>query len=243
MAVRRLKYCYGFAFCMNKSLILLSTADDRYIFMNTLFPIFLKLDTIQVLLVGGGNVGFEKLVAMLINSPKANIVVVAPDIREEVEDFAAEFSNVTIEQRKFEFSDLENKHLVVCATDDKELHRQIWAKSREMRILINVADTPDLCDFYLSSVVKKGDLKIAISTNGKSPTFAKRFREVLEETLPDNLPDLLNNLKRVRDNLSGDFKEKVDILNDLTSVLKTKSDSLPITQHERDYRSGTKKAV
>ncbi|MBY0424127.1 MAG: bifunctional precorrin-2 dehydrogenase/sirohydrochlorin ferrochelatase [Cytophagales bacterium] len=210
--------------------------------MNTLFPIFLKLDAIQVLLVGGGNVGFEKLLAMLINSPKANITVVAPEILEELSEFAAEFPTVKIIQRKFEFSDMNGVQLIVCATDDKNLHKEIYSKAKEKGILINVADTPDICDFYLGSVVKKGDLKIAISTNGKSPTFAKRFREVLEETLPDNLPDLLNNLKNVRDTLSGDFKEKVDKLNELTSVLKVNSKSQTST-NERDYRTGTKAAV
>lgn len=211
--------------------------------MNTLFPIFLKLDTINVLLVGGGNVGFEKLVAMLINSPKAKITVVAPMILEEVEEFAAEFPQVVICQRKFEESDLVGKNIVICATDDKALHIDILAKAHTRNILVNVADTPDLCDFYLGSVVKKGDLKIAISTNGKSPTFAKRFREVLEETLPDNLPDLLNNLKRVRDTLTGDFKDKVDKMNELTSVMKVNSSIPKINHNERDYRSGTKKAV
>jgi siroheme synthase-like protein len=210
--------------------------------MNTLFPIFLKLDAINILLVGGGNVGFEKLLAMLINSPKANISVIAPEILDELLEFAAEFSNVKIHKRKFDFSDLDGVHIVVCATDNKDLHHEIYLRAREKRILINVADTPEICDFYLGSIVKKGDLKIAISTNGKSPTFAKRFREVLEETLPDNLPDLLNNLKNVRDTLSGDFKDKVDKLNELTSVLKVNSKSQS-SNNERDYRTGTKAAV
>jgi precorrin-2 dehydrogenase / sirohydrochlorin ferrochelatase len=211
--------------------------------MNTLFPIFLKLDSMQLLLIGGGNVGLEKLVNILVNSPKSNVTIVASEILDELEEFASEFANVKIIKRKFEFSDLDGKHLVICATNDKELHRNIYLKTRGEQILVNIVDTPDLCDFYMGSVVKKGDLKIAISTNGKSPTFAKRFREVLEETLPDNLPELLNNLKRVRDRLSGDFKDKVDKLYELTSVLKEKKDPIPIIHNERDYSTGTKKAL
>jgi siroheme synthase-like protein len=182
-------------------------------------------------------------VALLVNSPKANITIVSSEVLDEVKEFAEEFPTVCIVKRKFDFKDLDGKNLVICATDNKDLHRQIWENTRERRILINVADTPELCDFYLGSIVKKGDLKIAISTNGKSPTFAKRFREVLEETLPENLPELLNNLKRVRDSLSGDFKEKVDKLYELTSVLKDNKEPLPTIHNERDYRSGTKKAV
>jgi precorrin-2 dehydrogenase/sirohydrochlorin ferrochelatase len=87
---------------------------------------------------------------------------------------------------------------------------------------VNVADTPDLCDFYLSSVVRKGDLKIAISTNGKSPTFAKRFREILEDILPESLQETLDNLKDLRDKLKGDFSSKVDMLNEITNVMKKK---------------------
>jgi precorrin-2 dehydrogenase / sirohydrochlorin ferrochelatase len=78
-----------------------------------------------------------------------------------------------------------------------------------------------LCDFYLGSIVTKGDLKIAISTNGKSPTFSKRFRMMLEEVLPDELPQVLNNLRTIRDNLKGDFNYKIKKLNEITENLIT----------------------
>ena len=82
-------------------------------------------------------------------------------------------------------------------------------------ILVNVADTPDLCDFYLGSIVTRGDLKVAISTNGKSPTFSKRFRQLLEEILPMDVNDLLQNLNAIRDTLKGDFAYKIKKLNQL----------------------------
>ena len=83
-----------------------------------------------------------------------------------------------------------------------------------------MADTPSLCDFYLGSTVKKGDLKIGISTNGKSPTFAKRFREILEEVIPDSTPGLLDRLKKIRDSLKGNFQEKVEKLDEITSAMR-----------------------
>ncbi|WP_442946002.1 precorrin-2 dehydrogenase/sirohydrochlorin ferrochelatase family protein, partial [Ohtaekwangia sp.] len=87
---------------------------------------------------------------------------------------------------------------------------------------INVADTPDLCDFYLGSVVTKGNLKIGVSTNGKSPTISKRIREYLEEALPDDTNDLLENMQKIRDQIKGDFSHKVKVLNELTtSFLET----------------------
>ena len=88
---------------------------------------------------------------------------------------------------------------------------------------MNVADTPDDCDFYLGSIVKKGDLKLAISTNGKSPTFAKRLRETFEEILPASIQSILDNLSAIRQKMKGDFNDKVEKLNELTSVLR-KSD-------------------
>jgi precorrin-2 dehydrogenase/sirohydrochlorin ferrochelatase len=88
--------------------------------------------------------------------------------------------------------------------------------------LINVADTPELCDFYLGGVVTKGDLKIAISTNGKSPTLAKRIREMLEEAIPENINDLLENLNKLRKSLKGDFESKVEQLNEITKIWKSK---------------------
>jgi siroheme synthase-like protein len=87
---------------------------------------------------------------------------------------------------------------------------------------VNVADTPDLCDFYLSSIVQKGNMKIAISTNGKSPTVAKRIREVLSEMIPDEMEEVLASLGEIRNRLRGDFSEKVRELNKITSVLVNK---------------------
>lgn len=183
---------------------------------NRLYPVFLKLENLQTLLVGAGNVGLEKLTALLKNSPEARVTIVADHICDEIYSMALGNPNIKILNRKFFTSDLENVDLLILATDDRSLHERIKAESRRRRILTNVADTPDLCDFYLGSVVQKGDLKIGISTNGKSPTFAKRFREYLEEILPENLQEVIDNLNRFRNSLKGDFQYKVKALNDLT---------------------------
>jgi siroheme synthase-like protein len=88
--------------------------------------------------------------------------------------------------------------------------------------LVNVADKPELCDFYLGSIVQKGNLKIAISTNGKSPTIAKRIKEVLNETLPEEIDNLLDNMQNIRNKIKGDFTEKVKQLNEITKKLSQK---------------------
>ncbi|MBO9614049.1 MAG: bifunctional precorrin-2 dehydrogenase/sirohydrochlorin ferrochelatase [Dyadobacter sp.] len=190
--------------------------------MNNLFPIFLKLENLHTLIVGGGYVGLEKITAVLDNSPLARVTLVAPEIREEIRNIAAANSRINLIVRKFGDDDLLEKDLVIVATNDKSENKRISETARARHILANVADTPDICDFYLSSVVRKGNLKVAISTNGMSPTFAKRLKEVLGEALPDNLDTAMEQLKAVRDMLKGDFASKVDELNRITSVLTEK---------------------
>jgi precorrin-2 dehydrogenase / sirohydrochlorin ferrochelatase len=189
---------------------------------NKLYPIFLKLESLQTLIVGGGNVGLEKLTALLKSSPEAKITVISEHICADILVIASGNPNIKLVTRKFFTSDLEGNDLLILATDDRLLHERIKAEARKRRILTNVADTPDLCDFYLGSVVQKGDVKIGISTNGKSPTFAKRFREYLEELLPDNLQELVDNLNTFRNDLKGDFQYKVEALNKLTASFITK---------------------
>ncbi|WP_298715485.1 bifunctional precorrin-2 dehydrogenase/sirohydrochlorin ferrochelatase [Chitinophaga sp.] len=189
---------------------------------NHLFPIFLKLDQLQVLVVGGGNVGCEKVGAILNNCPTARVTVVATWFAPEMAGIVEGFPNVTLVEKPFSCGDIFGKDLVIAATADKELNHCIWEKSKAAKVLINVADTPALCDFYLSSVVQKGNLKIAISTNGKSPTIAKRLKEVLNESIPEGLESILQHLHAIRDRLKGDFSEKVRKLNELTSVLVKK---------------------
>lgn len=188
--------------------------------MNTLFPIFVKAENLHTLIVGGGYVGLEKVTALLSNAPNAPITLVATQIRPEIREMARQYPKLELIEEPYHELFLANKDLVIVGTNDKTVNWQVQADCKARRILVNVADTPDLCDFYLSSVVKKGDLKIAISTNGKSPTFAKRFREVLEEILPDSLQETLDNLTAIRMKLKGDFVQKMEKLNEITKVLK-----------------------
>ncbi|MGB0930181.1 MAG: precorrin-2 dehydrogenase/sirohydrochlorin ferrochelatase family protein [Chitinophagales bacterium] len=192
---------------------------------NPLYPIFLKLHQLEMLIVGAGEVGHEKLSFILKSSPDAKITVVAPWISPKVEDLLKEKvgHKVRILKRPFEAADVEGKDLVIAATDIHSLNKEVQRLSKKQGVLVNVADTPDLCDFYLGSIVTRGDLKVAISTNGKSPTFAKRFRQFLESLLPQNTGRLLQNLHLFRNELKGDFEYKVNALNELTESLLEKS--------------------
>ncbi|WP_297338485.1 bifunctional precorrin-2 dehydrogenase/sirohydrochlorin ferrochelatase [Algoriphagus sp.] len=187
--------------------------------MNHLYPIFLKVHQLNVLLIGGGFVATEKLEFLLKSSPEAQVTVVSKFFRPEFLKLAEGKETVTLIEDSYQEKYLGGKHIVIAATDDKKVNRQIRNEAKERFLLVNVADTPELCDFYLGGIVTKGNLKIAISTNGKSPTTAKRLRQLLEEVLPEEIDDLLENLNAYRATLKGDFEYKVKAMNEVTEGL------------------------
>ncbi|MFN8236680.1 MAG: NAD(P)-dependent oxidoreductase [Chitinophagales bacterium] len=111
--------------------------------MNTLYPIFLKTENLSILIVGGGMVGTEKLSFILKNSPEAVITVVAKEISNEIRSTVDRRPSTVLIEKAFEPSDLKNKQLVIAATADKELNKEIYLAAKERQILINVADTPE----------------------------------------------------------------------------------------------------
>lgn len=190
---------------------------------NNLFPVFLKLEQLNVLIVGGGLIGLEKITAVFNNSPETKVTLVAKTVLPEIIAFKESHQQLIILEKEFEISDLTDKDIVIAATGDRAVSELIRAEATKRKILINVADTPDLCDFYLGSIVQKGDLKIAISTNGKSPTLAKRLKEIFNEELQaENIQDLLDSLNKFRNQLKGDFANKVIQLNEATKALLNK---------------------
>ena len=189
---------------------------------NELYPIFLKLHNLSVLIVGGGNVGLEKLSFLLKSSPNARVEVVAPHFLEELVSLAAEHPSVKLTKKRFKKKMLKKRNMVIACTDDLKINKRVYELSRKRYLICNIADTPDLCDYYLGGIVTKGNVKIAISTNGKSPTTAKRLREFFEEVIPEDINQMVQNLNDYRKTLKGDFEEKVQKMNEITKSLKNK---------------------
>ncbi|WP_278034128.1 precorrin-2 dehydrogenase/sirohydrochlorin ferrochelatase family protein [Flavobacterium nitratireducens] len=189
---------------------------------NELYPVFLKLHNLSVLIVGGGNVGLEKLSFLLKSSPNANVEVVAPRFLPELVTLAETHPSVKLTQKKFRKKMLKKRHMVIACTDDLKVNKRVYELSRKRYLICNIADTPDLCDYYLGGIVTKGNVKIAISTNGKSPTTAKRLREFFEEVIPEDINQMVQNLNDYRKTLKGDFEEKVQKMNEITASLKNK---------------------
>lgn len=188
---------------------------------NELYPIFLKVSQLHILIVGGGNVGLEKLTFLLKSSPNAQVRMVSIDYLDETLALAQRH-HVEITYGAYEEKYLDGKHMVVATTDNTAVNEQVYHDCRARSILVNVADNPPFCDFYMGGIVTKGNVKVAISTNGKSPTTAKRLRQFFEDVLPDNIDDLVKNLNEYRKTIKGDFEQKVETLNEFTKGLVDK---------------------
>lgn len=188
---------------------------------NNLYPIFLKTKSLNVLIVGGGNVAEEKLTFLLKSSPDAHVTIVSPMFRAGTIALAKK-GCVTLIDDVYKKSYLQGKHMVVATTEVPEVNVQVWKDCRAEAKLVNVADNPPYCDFYMGGIVTKGNVKVAISTNGKSPTTAKRLRQFFEDVIPENVDDLVKNLNEYRKTIKGDFEEKVEKLNEFTKGLVEK---------------------
>lgn len=185
---------------------------------NELYPVFLKVSNLKTLIVGGGHVALEKLTFLLKSSPNAQVQLVAPEFLPETLELAKKHG-AEITKAKYHEQFLKGKHIVVACTDKVEVNEQVYHDCREQSILVNVADNPPYCDFYMGGIVTKGNVKVAISTNGKSPTTAKRLRQFFEDVIPENIDDLVKNLNTYRKTLKGNFEEKVETLNEFTKGL------------------------
>jgi len=190
--------------------------------MNELFPIFIKTDKIKILVVGGGEVALEKLHFLIKSSPKANVEIISNSFRAEIVKISSASGRIKLKKRMFDNRDILEKHLVIAATNNPALNDRIRTLAKRNKVLLNVADKSDLCDFYLGGIVTKGDLKLAISTNGKSPIMAKRLRQFFENELPDSIEDVIVSTKKLRIKMNGSFERKLKELNVLTKRLVEK---------------------
>lgn len=185
---------------------------------NNLYPVFLKTSNLHILIVGGGNVAEEKLTFLTKSSPDTKVTMVSPIFREATKELALKF-DVELIIDSYHNKYLTGKHMVVVTTDVPEVNVQIYNDCRKLDKLVNVADNPPYCDFYMGGIVTKGNVKIAISTNGKSPTTAKRLRQFFEDVIPEDITKMVQNLNDYRKTIKGDFEQKVEKMNEITEKL------------------------
>ena len=146
--------------------------------MTSLFPMFLKLEGRQCLVVGAGRIGEPKIGGLLETG--ARIRVVAMDASPTVREWALA-GQIELDLRGFLADDLAGAFLTVVATNSRSLNERIYQEAQRRGGLCNVVDVPDLCDFFYPAVVRRGDLQIAVSTAGQSPSLAQNIRQQLEK--------------------------------------------------------------
>jgi precorrin-2 dehydrogenase/sirohydrochlorin ferrochelatase len=164
--------------------------------MSALFPAFLKLVGRRVLVVGAGAIAEQKIIGLLESG--ARVELVAPAATPAVRSLIAH-AGLTWRARDFEEADLHGAFLVIAATGDAAVNERVFREAERRNILCNAVDEPERCHFYYGSVVRRGDLQIAISTNGKSPALAQRIRRELESLFDASYGEWLNWLGQVRD--------------------------------------------
>ena len=146
--------------------------------MTNLFPMFMKLEGKQCLVVGAGKVGEPKIGGLL--ETRARIRVVALDASPAVREWARA-GRIDLELRGFAAGDLDGVFLAVVATSSRTLNERVYHEAQKRGVLCNVVDVPDLCDFFYPAVVRRGDLQIAVSTAGQSPSLAQKICQQLEK--------------------------------------------------------------
>ena len=161
----------------------------------SLFPIFLKLTNRPCIVIGAGHLAESKIESL--QAANARVTVIAPHATERIAAMA-DSGEITWHQREYVAGDLTGQFLVVAATNVPAVNRAVFAEAEAAGILINAVDDPPFCDFYFPSVVRRGDLQIAISTAGHSPALAQRLRKEINAILPLDTGDWLAELGNLR---------------------------------------------
>jgi precorrin-2 dehydrogenase/sirohydrochlorin ferrochelatase len=185
--------------------------------VTSLFPMFMKLDGRQILVVGAGKVGEPKIAGLLETGARIRVVALeaTPAVREW-----AKTGRIELDLRPFTSSDLDGAFLAVVATSSRSLNERIYRDAQVRRVLCNVVDVPDLCDFFYPSVVRRGDLQIAVSTAGQSPSLAQKIRQQLEKQFGPGYAEWVAELGATRKLILGsdlDKERKLDLLHSLAS--------------------------
>jgi len=168
------------------------------------YPVNLDIRNRKCLVVGGGAVGTRKVMTLL--DCGAKVTVVSIDVAEKLQKLA-DNDIIKLEKRPFQISDFDEMFLVMGATDNQEINREIHSEAERLGVLCNIADRPEDCNFILPAIVNRGDLIIAISTSGKSPAFAKKIRKDLEKEFGTEYSEFLKLMGEIRNKLLSEDHE------------------------------------
>ena len=188
-----------------------------FFFDASMFPIFLKLEGRRCLVVGAGTVAEGKIRGLL--DAGATVQVIAPKAVFQIRRWDFE-GKLSWKPREFDPRDLDGASIVIAATNSHEVNARIFQEAKRRNVLCNAVDDPENCDFYYPAVVKRGDLQIAVSTNGRSPALAQRLRKELEEQFGPEYEKWLEELGESREQLNAshmDAEARKKLLHELAS--------------------------
>ena len=170
--------------------------------MSRLYPVFANIAGRKVVVVGGGQVAQRKVLGLL--KCRAHVVVISPELTGEMAQLR-DRGLIEVLNRPYQKGDLEGAWLVIAATGDEQVNQQVFDEANEKGIFCNVVDVPNLCSFQVPSVVRRGDLQIAISTSGASPALAKHIRKQLQEEFGKHYEPFLTALSELRTGLKNKY--------------------------------------
>lgn len=192
------------------------------------YPIFVELQDIPCVVIGGGREAQRKVEGLL--GAGAKVTVVSPELTRPLRKMLAD-SEIDCIQREYQEGDIDPFHIVMVATDDGAVNGEVSAEGRRKRIWVNAADDIPNCDFILPAVIRRGAITIAASTGGASPALARRLREELEAYLTEEMPALADLLKEVR----GDLRSR-SIVPDAEVWQEAIDEDLRVLLAQRKYR-------
>lgn len=187
------------------------------------FPLFINLKDKKVLIVGGGKIAYRKL-EKLINF-EAKITIVAPDICKEIKELEQKNNNINLLEKSFEKEDIINSYLVIAATNDKAMNTKISNYCKEENIQINAVDDLENCTFIFPALIKKDNLTIGITTNGKTPEVSAMLRRKIQNSLPINTEKLIDDICTLRNKLKEivtDQRTRAKIIKEIIVFLEEK---------------------
>jgi len=201
-----------------------------------LFPMFMKLAGKRCLVVGAGRVGEPKIGGLIETGVRIHVVAIEASC--QVRGWA-EAGKIELELRSFSESDLDGKFLAVAATASSPLNQLIYREAQQRGVLCNVVDVPEYCDFFYPAVVERGDLQIAISTNGQSPSLAQKLRQQLERQFGPGYAEWVKQLGDTRRLILAsdlDQERKLELLHSLASreALEAALAKVPVLSAEGD---------
>jgi precorrin-2 dehydrogenase / sirohydrochlorin ferrochelatase len=167
------------------------------------YPAFIDLAGRRCLVVGGGPVGTEKTEKLI--DAGADVRLVSPQITPRLEALVAEGAIGEFHRRGYETADLDGCLLVVAATADAEINLRVWQDAEARTMLVNVVDVPPLCNFIVPSIMRHGELAVAVSTGGASPVVARTVRERIEAEIGPEWGELVTLMRQTRDELKERF--------------------------------------